>query len=128
MRLNRAYFLSILLLMTAGAWGQTLPLQPANAFGNPPVSRQPISGRQRFHWFVQSTIGPESLAAGLFTAGFGTAINRPKEYGPHWEGYGKRYGMRFTGIATGNAMEAAAPCGAKIRGIFPPPDNLLGNG
>jgi len=30
----------------------------------------------------------------------------PKEYGPHWEGFGKRYGMRLTGISTGNAMEA----------------------
>ena len=36
------------------------------------------------------------------------AIRRqtPSEYGPHWEGYGKRYGIRLTGIATGNAMEA----------------------
>ncbi len=33
-------------------------------------------------------------------------MNRPREYEPHWEGFGKRYGMRFTGIATGNAMEA----------------------
>ncbi len=34
-------------------------------------------------------------------------MNRPQEYGPHWEGYGKRYGMRFTGIATGNLMEGS---------------------
>ena len=27
------------------------------------------------------------------------------EYGPHWEGFGKRYGMRLTGVATGNLME-----------------------
>lgn len=65
-----------------------------------------ITSQQRFHWFVTSTVGPTSLAAGLFSAGFGTARNTPKEYGPHWEGYGKRYAMRFTGIATGNAMEA----------------------
>ena len=38
--------------------------------------------------------------------GFGTGLDRPKEYGPHWDGYGKRYGMRLTGVATGNAMEA----------------------
>jgi hypothetical protein len=30
----------------------------------------------------------------------------PKEYGPHWEGFGKRYGMRLTGVSTSNAMEA----------------------
>jgi len=29
------------------------------------------------------------------------------EYGPHWDGFGKRYGMRLTGVSTGNAMEAS---------------------
>lgn len=65
-----------------------------------------ITPQQRFNWFVTSSVGPTSLAAGLFTAGFGTARDTPEEYGPHWEGYGKRYAMRFTGIATSNAMEA----------------------
>lgn len=66
-----------------------------------------ITPRQRFDWFVERTIGPPTLVAGLFVAGFGTARDRPKEYGPHWEGYGKRYGIRLTGISTGNAMEAS---------------------
>ena len=66
-----------------------------------------ITSKQRFDWFVTSSVGPTSLAAGLFTAGFGTARDVPKEYGPHWEGYGKRYAMRFSGIATSNAMEAS---------------------
>src|SRR5712691_9393437 len=68
---------------------------------------QPITGRERWKWFLQSTIGPQSLAGGVFSAGFGTASNSPKEYGPHWEGFGKRYGMRLTGVSTGNAMEAS---------------------
>lgn len=55
---------------------------------------------------MTSTVGPESLTAGLFTAGFSTALNHPREYGPHWDGFGKRYGMRLTGIATSNAIEA----------------------
>jgi len=55
---------------------------------------------------VKGTIGPESLAAGLFSAGWGTAFDSPKVYGPHWEGFGDRYGMRLTGIATSNVMEA----------------------
>jgi hypothetical protein len=98
--------LSLLVLGTSPAAAQTMVEQPAEAFGNAPTSIQPITRRQRLDWFTKSTIGPESLSAGLFTAAFGTAINRPSEYGPHWEGFGKRYGMRFTGIATGNAMEA----------------------
>ena len=38
--------------------------------------------------------------------GFGTAIDRPREYGPHWCGFGKRYAMRLSGVSTGNAIEA----------------------
>jgi hypothetical protein len=55
---------------------------------------------------VASSVGPASLAAGLFSAGWGTLFNVPREYGPHWQGYGERYGMRLTGIATSNIMEA----------------------
>src|SRR5262252_4994798 len=70
----------------------------------PPHSR--LSSGDRFRWFLQSTAGPASLAGGVVSSAFGTALNMPKEYGPHWEGFGKRYGMRLTGISTGNAMEA----------------------
>jgi hypothetical protein len=68
--------------------------------------RQPISGHQRMEWVISNTVGPESLAAGLFSAGWGTAFNSPREYGTHWEGFGDRYGMNLTGIATSNTMEA----------------------
>lgn len=43
---------------------------------------------------------------GILTAGQATAQNDPHEYGPHWDGFGKRYGMRLTGVATEHAMEA----------------------
>lgn len=107
MKLNLGCWLLILTFITPWATAQSVHEPLSRAFGNPPVSYEPITGRQRLNWFARSTFGPQSLAAGLFTAGFGTAFNRPEEYGPHWEGYGKRYGMRFTGISTGNAMEAA---------------------
>jgi hypothetical protein len=46
------------------------------------------------------------LGAGVISAAWGTAFNNPEEYGPHWGGFAKRYGMRLTGIATSNAIEA----------------------
>jgi hypothetical protein len=58
-------------------------------------------------WFVRSSVGPASLAGGVISAGWGTMLNSPREYGPHWDGFGKRYGMRLTGVVTGNAMEAS---------------------
>ena len=67
----------------------------------------PITGKQRLVWFVRSTAGVESLLfAGPFSAGWGTAFDRPPEYNTSWEGFGQRYGMRLTGVSTGNAMEA----------------------
>jgi len=73
----------------------------------PNAAYQPITGTERFKWVVRSTIGPQSLAAGVWSAGWGTAFNSPEEYGPHWEGFAKRYGMRLTGVSTGNTIEAS---------------------
>ncbi|MEQ1353603.1 MAG: hypothetical protein ABLT11_06265, partial [Candidatus Acidiferrum sp.] len=67
----------------------------------------PISGKERAKWFVKATVGPQSLAAGLFTSGINTARDKPVEYGPGWEGFGKRYGMRLTGVATSSAIETS---------------------
>lgn len=67
----------------------------------------PITGDQRLKWFAASTVGPTTLIAGIFSAGIGTALDRPHEYGPGWEGFGDRYGMRLTGVSTGNAIEAS---------------------
>jgi len=82
---------------------------PADSITKSPTTQQaylPISGKKRVEWFLIRSAGPESLMAGLFTAGIGTARNKPEEYGPHFYGFAKRYGMRFTGVATSNAMEA----------------------
>jgi hypothetical protein len=82
---------------------------PADSITKSPSQKQvyvPISGTKRFEWFFVRSVGPESLVAGAFTAGIGTARDKPVEYGPHWDGFSKRYGMRFTGIATSNAIES----------------------
>lgn len=71
------------------------------------VDYRPITSRERLEWFTRSTVGGTSFVGGLFSSALGTAIDTPSEYGPHWDGFGKRYGMRLTGISTGNAMEAA---------------------
>ena len=68
----------------------------------------PITGEQRLRWFIRSTAGVESLLfAGPITAGWGTAFHHPPEYNTSWEGFGQRYGMRLTGVSTGNAIEAS---------------------
>ena len=77
-----------------------------NAVPKSPADYVPITGKERLTWFLRATVGPKSLTGGLFSAGFGTATNSPHEYGTHWVGFGQRYGMRLTGISTGNAIDA----------------------
>jgi hypothetical protein len=91
-------FVFIFLLLAGSAVAQTVP--------SPQKPYEPITGRERLNWFVKSTVGPQSLGGGLFSAAIGTARDKPVEYGPHWGGYADRYGMRLTGVSTGNAMEA----------------------
>lgn len=71
-----------------------------------PAEYHRITTRGRLAWFADSTLGSAGLVGGLFSSALGTAIDTPSEYGPHWEGFGKRNGMRLTGISTGNAIEA----------------------
>jgi hypothetical protein len=86
-----------LLLLCAGASGQNVLSQQAV---------RPISAEDRLKWVAESTVGPSSLLGGLVSAGWGTLFNAPREYGPHWGGFTERYGMRLTGVATSNAIEA----------------------
>lgn len=98
------------LVLASTAAAQIVPvedLKPSTASTKTPYyPHYRLTNRQRWEWVVRSTLGPESLAAGLFTAGLGTAQGSPAEYGPHWDGFAKRYGMRLTGISTGKTIEA----------------------
>jgi hypothetical protein len=46
----------------------------------------------RFKRFIDSTVGPVTIAKNLGTAGIGTARNSPEEWGGQWEGFGRRFG------------------------------------
>ena len=76
---------------------------PASSVG---TTASTITPDERLDWFVESTIGVKSLLTGIFSAGMSTWVDQPHEYGPHWSGFAKRYGMRLTGVSVGNAMEA----------------------
>jgi hypothetical protein len=111
------YFLAFSFLVSAPLWAQTCEgqagaeethqephLATKGLVIKPPY--QPITAKQRVHWAVKSTIGPEGLVAGVLSSGISTATNEPSEFGPTWGGFARRYAIRLTGISTGNAMEA----------------------
>ncbi len=60
----------------------------------------------RLKWATFASVGPPNLAAGVFTSAISTWQNDPPEYGPHWQGYGKRQLLRVGGSLTSNFMEA----------------------
>lgn len=61
---------------------------------------------QRLKWVGYATLGPPHLTGGIITSAISTGLNSPPEYGPHWDGYFKRQGIRLTGAATSNLIEA----------------------
>ena len=94
----------VLVIGSVLACGQSIQSPSSSALSS--NTYQPITNRQRVRWIFNNTLGPETLTVGLFSAGIGTGRDAPIEYGPHWGGFGARYGMRLTGVSTGNVIEA----------------------
>lgn len=87
---------------TAGA-----PRGAGNAADFSTAAYIPITPQQRVRWALIGPLWPRNLLAGVFVAGFGTALNLPHEYGPHWEGFADRYGIRIAGLEVQNSMEVS---------------------
>jgi hypothetical protein len=80
-----------------------------------PPHDQPITESARANWLAQSVVGPDSLAAGVVSAGWGTAFNNPREYGPHFSGFAQRYGMRLPEVVMATqSRQDWEPYGTKI--------------
>lgn len=95
-----------LCLLIPCSWAIASPQTASQPVGLAVVQQRPLDRNERVRWFVKSTVGPKSLGAGVISSAWGTAFNNPEEYGPHWDGFAKRYGMRLTGVAASNAIEA----------------------
>ncbi len=123
----------LLIMAASGIAGAQDLIDPAKVSSPPAASTilptyTPPTNADRWKWAVQSTIGPASLAGGLFSAAWGTEFNRPSEYDTHWKGFGERYGLRLTGVAASNVVEAGlgAAWGEDPR-YFREPDRSFGH-
>jgi len=67
---------------------------------------EPITAGQRVGWVLRYSVEPQRLIGDAVYAGVETAENDPHEYGPHWDGFGKRVGILVAGAAVSNTMEA----------------------
>jgi len=87
---------------------QTVPAQAVPAQPVPAQTYEPLTGEERLKWFAKTTYGPRSLfVSGPITAGWRTYKNYPEEWGPHWEGFGKRYGARLVANSVTNGIEGS---------------------
>jgi hypothetical protein len=67
----------------------------------------PATPKDRLEWFAKSNFSLRTLAGHLVVSGINTWQNSPEEYGPHWDGFGKRIPLRASGVAVNTAIEAS---------------------
>jgi hypothetical protein len=94
-------YVGLLSLLVSVGWAQNIA-DPVD--GSEPAV---MNTGDRLAWITTSTLGPSSLAGGMISAGWCTLRNKPEEYGSHWAGFGLRNGMRVTGLAASNTIEAS---------------------
>jgi hypothetical protein len=63
------------------------------------------TGKTRFKWYVNSMFGPMALGKDVVSAGWATWRNSPEEWGPHWEGFGKRFASSLGKGIIKNSMQ-----------------------
>lgn len=89
-------------MLAGNAWGQTpSPVKPTA-----PTPETPMTAKDRVGYVVDGNASPRSLLAGVFIAGWDTAIDSPPEWQRKWSGYGKRYMARECDLAVANSLEA----------------------
>jgi hypothetical protein len=66
----------------------------------------PITAEERLHWLMRENLAPAALLEDVVIAAEDTRVNSPKEYGPHWEGFGKRVGIVSANYGVRTVMEA----------------------
>ncbi len=66
----------------------------------------PITAEGRWRWLASENIAPAVLLENVVVGAEDTRVNSPREYGPHWEGFGKRVGMITADYGVKTVMEA----------------------
>ena len=82
-------------------------LAPAAAAVAAPTqsSVPPIDAHVRWKWLLVENLSPAALAENVAIGGVDTLFNTPKEYQPHWKGFGLRIGLITENYALKSSME-----------------------
>src|SRR4051812_3795517 len=68
--------------------------------------------------YVSSIFGPYSLAKTVALAGITTARNSPEEWGPHWDGFGRRLASGFSRGVIKNSIQFGLDEALKVDSHF----------
>jgi len=82
------------------------PAGPSLAQPAPSIATSPMTGGERVHWLAHQNLSPLALLEDVAIGGEETWVNSPKEYGPHWQGFGERVGMTAANYGVKTTMEA----------------------
>jgi hypothetical protein len=85
----------------------SLPAAANASAPNQAEAYEPIDGSGRVYWVMMSTIQPLRIFGDAVFASVQTGIDSPHEYGPHWDGFGRRLGIDLAGAAVSNTVEAS---------------------
>ena len=66
----------------------------------------PMTAADRLHWLVNRNLSTTALLEDIAAGAEGTRVKSYKEYGTHWEGFGKRVGMIAANDGVRSVMEA----------------------
>jgi len=86
-------FIAAAVSISAQAAPQPSPTPDTTMSPTSTVSAQYVrpTAKTRFNRYLGSMFGPTALAKRVVSAGWSTWRNSPEEWGPHWEGFGKRF-------------------------------------
>jgi len=104
----RSVFL-IGLLLAAAAFSNSAQTTatPSSQPAKPGISNGYVrpDAKTREKRYFSSIFGPVSIAKNVALAGFNTWKNSPEEWGPHWEGFGRRVASNFGQSAIKNSIQ-----------------------
>jgi hypothetical protein len=83
------FFIISLFVATPAQTGGSQAPSPTNQ----PYRRPDAETRQKR--YLLSMFGPFALGGDVLAAGLDTASNSPREWGPHWNGFGKRFASQL---------------------------------
>jgi hypothetical protein len=92
--------------------GQNAVTEPAATAATPPQQMnpdnyEPITTQGRLKWWLKANFGLTSLFDGMVVAGYQTGLKHPPQWGSGWDGFGRRYALRMSGIGLSTAMEGS---------------------